>query len=381
MVDKTTKVIVGIVVILVVIMFGMIVFQGEPSTTGSVVGTSGDVIKIGVIMPLTEAAADIGKSNVRAFEVAVDEINDEGGIDGKQIEVIIEDSKGCDSKTAVSAMQKLINVDKVPIVYSLCSGVALATHPIAESNKVVHFGCASNPDVTHAGDYMFRIVPADDFAGEVAANYVQDEFNAQKVAILHCDNDWCVGLKDSFKENFLKLGGQIVAEEQIKTDTTDARAELTKIKASNPDLVYFTGYPGETVVVFKQSKELGLTMPFFGGDAWLDQSIADEAGDTANNKYFTTPAKAYTKEFERKVDGDIAICAPESYDLVYVLAQTIEKSGTNPTDIKNELYKLRNFRGESGTFGIDSNGDLLGGALDIKAFMSGKIIDYELKVA
>ena len=336
-----------------------------------------EVIKIGAILPLTSNAADIGKSNKTAIEIAVKEINEKGGINGRKIQLIIEDSTGCNSKTAVTAMQKLVNVDKVVAVYTICSNVVLSTHSIAEQAKVVHFGCGTNPNIRELGDYMFRIVAADDFVGRVAAKYVKDKFSANKVAVLHCDNDWCVGLKDVFIEVFKNSGGQILAEEQIKTGATDARTELSKIKNTNPDLVYFPSYPQEAITVFRQAKEIGLDVPFFGGDAWLDQTIPDRAGDTAENKFFTTPPSNYSKEFEEKLKGDMAICTPEVYDIVYILASMIEKVGVDSEAIKNELYNLRNYKGESGTIGLDEKGDLIGATFDIKTFKDGAIVDYE----
>lgn len=369
---KTTKIIIGVVIAVIIIGGIWYIATREPKEEG--------VIKIGLILPLTRDLADIGNSNKAAIELAVKEINEKGGVDGREIKLIIEDSIGCDSKTAVTAMQKLVNIDKVTAVYSVCSGVAMSTHPIAEEAKVVHFGCASIPAISELGDYMFRIIPADDFAGKVAAEYVKDKFSANKVAVLNCDNDWCVGIKDAFIEAFQGLGGQIVIEEQIKADATDVRTELTKIKNTNPDLIYFAGYPQGTIIVFKQAKEIGLDVPFFGGDAWSDQSIPKEAGDTAENKFFTTPAGNYSKEFEAKVNGDIAICTVEAYDVIYILADMIRKVGVDSEAIKNELYNLRDYKGESGVIGLDEKGDLIGAAFDIKTFKDGKIVDYELGV-
>ncbi len=343
---------------------------------------TGEPIKIGLIVPLTGNAADIGLSNKRASEIAVTEINQKGGVDGRPIKLVFEDSVGCDSRIAVTAMQKLVNVDKVVAVYSVCSNVALSTHSVAEIAGVVHFGCASNPDVRELGDYMFRIIPSDDFAGKVAARYVKDEFDANSVAVLNCDNDWCVGIKNAFIESFRALGGEIVAEEQIRTGASDARTELTKIKNAGPELIYFAGYPQESIVVFKQAKELGLDVPFFGGDAWLDQTIPQETEEeVVANKFFTTPAKNYSKSFEQKIEGDIAICTPEAYDIMYILANIMEKVGVDSEAVKNELYNLKNYKGEGGIIGLDEKGDLMGANFDIKAYEGGEIIDYDLGIS
>lgn len=369
---KSTKIIIGIVIAVIIIGGIWYSLTKQPKEE--------EVIKIGLVLPLTGDAADIGKSNKVAIEIAVKEINEKGGINGREIQLVIEDSVGCDSKTAVTAMQKLVNVDKVTAVYSVCSGVAMSSHPVAEQGKTVHFACASHKDIRELGDYMFRIVPADNFAGKVGAKYVKDKFNANKVAVLHCDNDWCVGIKDAFIEAFQSLGGEIVAEEQVSADATDVRTELTKIKNTNPDLVYSPLYPQGAIIVFKQAKEIGLDVPFFGGDAWLDQSIPQEAGDTAENKFFTTPAGNYSEEFEAKVNGDIAICTVEAYDVIYILANAIEKVGVDSEAIKNELYNLRDYKGESGMIGLDEKGDLIGASFDIKTFKDGEIVDYESEI-
>jgi len=363
----------GVIVIAIVIVTSLLIGTVDNPTGAS---TSKKPIKIGLLMPMTSNAADIGRSNKLAFEIAVSEINAAGGVNGRPIQVIVEDSVGCDPKVGVTGMQKLINVDKVNAVYSGCSGVALASHPVAEAAKIVHIGCASNPAVTYLGDYMFRIAPSDSVAGKAAAQFVLDHFKAKRVAILSCDNDWCVGIRDSFKDTFKSLGGNIVSEELIKAGSSDARTQLSKIKNSNPDLIYFPGYPQESIAVFKQAKELGINVPFLGGDAWFDSSVATQTGDTGVNKFFTVPAESVSKEFEQKVGGDFAICTTHAYDAAYILANIMKKVGTDSVKMKNELYKLRNYVGESGVIGLDENGDLLGAAFDIKTIKDGKFVDY-----
>lgn len=372
--SKNTKWIIGVIIVVVIIGIAYFVSK-NPSQP-----TSTEPIKIGLLYPLTGNAADIGKNDKTAFEIAVKEINEKGGIKGRKIQIIAEDSHGCDAATAVTAMQKLVNIDKVVAVDSVCSNVTIASHPVAETGKVIHFGCASSPVIRELGDYMFRIIPSDEFAGKVAAEYAKDKFSANKVAILYCDSDWCIGIKDAFAEKFKSLGGQILIEEQIKMGATDARTEVTKIKNTAPDLVYFPSYPQEGIAAFKQAKELGLNVPFLGGDAWLDNSIPQSAGNTTENKFFLTPAKNYSKLFEEKMQGDIALCAPEAYDTMYILANAMEKVGFNPEAIKNELYNLKGYKGESGIIGLDEKGDLIGASYDIKTFKDGKIADYELGI-
>ncbi|VVB79307.1 Chemotactic signal transduction system substrate-binding protein BasB [uncultured archaeon] len=373
--DKTTKILAWLAGIVIIAIILLVVF-GNGSPTGNVIDSGTGPIKIGLISPLTGSAASIGIANKNAVELAVKEVNDEGGINGRPLQLIVEDSKNVDPKEATTAMQKLVNVDKVTAVFNVGSGATLASHPVAEAGKVIHFGIASNPKISDAGDYLFRACPSDDYAGKVAAKYIKETMKINKVAVLKCDNDWCTGLADAFVQSYTALGGEVLIQEQIKVDTADARTELSKIKETNPELVYFTGYPGETITVFKQAKELGISVPFFGGDAWTDESIAKETQGTVGKVYFTTPSSSYSSEFAEKIGGNVAIGAAESYDSIHIVAQVMRKVGTNTEKIKDELYKVRNYHGQSGIIGIDAKGDLLGGALDIKTLQGGKIVDY-----
>ncbi|MFA5967004.1 MAG: ABC transporter substrate-binding protein [Patescibacteria group bacterium] len=338
-------------------------------------------IKIGLLAPLTGNGSDIGINNKKAFEVAVAEVNAQGGVNGRPFQVVVEDSQGCDPKVGATAMQKLVNIDKVTAVYSIASGVAMSSHPIAEQGKVVHFSCASNPTVTTLGDYMFRTTPSDSFAGQVAADYIFNQMKIKKVAVLNCDNDWCVGLKNAFKERFVQQGGSVVIEEQIKSGAKDIRTELAKIKTVNPELIYFPSYPIEALTGFRQAKELGINVPIFGGDVWLDEVLANNIAGIGGDKFFTTPAKNYSEAFKQKIGGSVSLCAPDAYDIPMIWAKVLKKTGTDPESFKNALYKMAPYQGESGVISFDANGDLKQAVFDIKSFADGAIKDYQLKVS
>ena len=226
-------------------------------------------IKIGFIGPLSGDVASMGQSAKAAVELAVEEINSNGGVSGRPLEVIYEDGK-CEPKDSTSAANKLVNIDGVAVIIGgLCSGETLAAAPIAEIGKTVLLSyCSSNPKITEAGDYIFRDYPSDAFQGKVAAEKIYNELNAKNVAILYCLGDWCVGIKDVFKKRFGELGGSITIEEGYEQDARDLRTQITKIKDSKPDLIYFLGYTEASIVGLKQLKEMGVEIPKFGGDAW-----------------------------------------------------------------------------------------------------------------
>lgn len=209
-------------------------------------------IKIGAILPLTGDAAKYGESAKRAIDLAVEEINSTGGIKGSKIKVIYEDDQALPEK-GVSAIQKLITVDKVHVVIgAMPSSVTLAMAPIAEKNKVVLFSPASsNPKITEAGDYIFRNDVSDIFEGGKMADETWQRLKFRKAAVLYINNDYGVGIKDVFVYRFTVLGGEIVATENFEQGTTDFRTQLTKIKQGNPEAVYIVGYK-EQIQILKQ---------------------------------------------------------------------------------------------------------------------------------
>src|SRR3989338_266462 len=170
--------------------------------------------KIGVMLPLTGDGAAYGLPIQKALKIAFDEINAKGGVNGAKLDPIYEDSK-CNPKDGNAAAQKLINVDKVKVIIGgACSGETLGASPLTESNKVILISpSATSPDVTNAGDFVFRVAPSDAYAGTVAAEYAYNELNARKAAIIAETTDYTQGLARVFREQFTKLGGELVADE------------------------------------------------------------------------------------------------------------------------------------------------------------------------
>ncbi|MEK7180820.1 MAG: ABC transporter substrate-binding protein [Patescibacteria group bacterium] len=372
--SKTVKIIIWLIVIVVVIAIGV-----SLSKKGGDTGTG--PIKIGFVGPLTGDAAGIGENLRAAVEVARDEINTAGGVKGRQIEVIFEDGQ-CDPKAAVNAGNKLVSVDKVvAIVGGLCSSETLAITPIAEQAKIPLVSPAStNPKITEAGDYIFRFVPSDLFQGKFAAEYLLKTMKKDKVGILYCLSDWCTGIESVFKQNFVDGGGKIVAEEGYQQDSRDLRSQITKVKAANPDIVYFLGYSDASIVGLKQLQELGVKVPIFGGDAWDDVKIAEGAGKAANDAMFSvTAAKEYAQSFvdamkAKNADKELNTYSGRGYDILKVFADIMGRVGVDSTKIKVELYKVKDYQGIADTYTLDEKGDLSSANYSIKKFQNGKII-------
>ncbi len=352
---KSMKWLWGIVVIIAIIILALA--SSKPKETGP--------IKIGFIAPLTGDAASLGQNSRAAVEISVKEINDAGGINGRPLEIIYEDGQ-CSGKPASDAANKLINIDKVPVIIGgLCSGETSSFTDAAEKSKTVVLSyCSSAPALTFAGDYIFRNYPSDSYQGSFAADYIYNKLGKRNVAVLYVNTDYGVGIKDVFDKKFKELGGNLLDEESFKQNSSDLRTELTKIKSVKPELVYFIGYTEETIPGIKQAKDLGINVPYFGADAWGDSKIWSTLGSLAEGDMYTmvyTPLNdAFKSNMLAKIgNNEITVCTPQAYDAVKIIAQIITKVGTNSEAIKNELYKTEYKGGVSAPdIKFDSNGDV-----------------------
>ena len=373
--NKTSKIIIGIIVLAVVVWGGVKLFRTKEEKTK-------ETIKIGVILPLTGDLSSFGEGSKIATELAVKEVNDSGGVNGKKIEVIIEDSK-CSSVPAINAVQKLINLDRVSaVIGEICSSATLAVAPIIEQNKIPLISpCSSAPDITNSGDYIFRIYPSDFFEGKIVAEYVKNKLGYSKVAMLYINNDWGNGLEKVFKETFMKLGGNIVVEESYQQGSKDLRAHLAKIKSANPEFIYFIGYIDEATIGLKQTKELKINIPVFGNSSWSESKLISEAKSASEGAYWIElksliPSAFLEKEMELKRNNkEIPVCSTQYYDAVKVLTKSLMNiSDISGENIKNKLYQTR-LSGLSGEISFDKNGDLMSAKYVIKVIKDGKAVE------
>jgi branched-chain amino acid transport system substrate-binding protein len=323
-----------------------------------------ETIGIGVAAPLTGEVASYGEKVKRASVLAEEEMNAAGGINGKKLRLILEDSR-CDPATGVSVMKKLVDIDKVPVVLGeTCSSVTLAMAPIAEKNKVVLLTpISSNYKITDAGDYVFRLAPSDALQGRLVAKWIK-ELGYTKAAVIFVNNDYGVGLKDGFTKNFEELGGKVVLAEGFQQGARDFRAQLAKIKNAKVEVIFAPAYPEEAGQLLKQRKELNVAIPLIGTDPYHDPKIFDLAGDAANGVMFADVAggsgpgwDAFVKAYKAKYGIEPDIVAAEAYDSVKVVAQVMSQAGFEPNKIKEGLYTLKGYMGATGAIEFDKNGD------------------------
>ncbi|MCD6147756.1 ABC transporter substrate-binding protein [bacterium] len=327
------------------------------------------VVKIGAVLVLTGPDAKAGQSAKQGIEMAVEEINASGGVKSRKIKVIYEDDGG-EPQKSVSAVQKLINVDKIlAILGPMWSSCVLAVAPIVESKGVVILSpTASSPKITYAGDYIFRNTYSDAIEGAKTAEFASKELKYGKAGILFINNDYGVGLKDAFKRKFEELGGKIVIDEGYDPKTTDFRTILVKVKERSPEVIYIAGY-SEMGQLLRQMRETGIKIPVLSCIMFEISDIAKVAGKAAEGVIYAYPSYdpekgneitlKFAKKFKEKYGTLPDPEAAFSYDAVKILALAMEKGGFTSEDIKNALYKIKGYNGITGKTSFDENGDVI----------------------
>ena len=343
--------------------------ESEPKSTAG----SGETIKIGVNLELSGAVASYGTSEADGIALAVDEINEAGGIDGQEIEIIKVDNKS-DAAEATNAAIKLTTQDKVvAIIGAATSGATVAQAQIANDNEtplISPSGTSPNVTVNDDGsvnEYVFRTSFIDPFQGTVAANFAANELGVKNVAIFS-DNasDYSKGLASSFKEDFEAAGGKVVEEESYVAKDTDFRSTLTRIKSANPEFIFIPGYYEEVGLIVKQAREMGIDVPLMGADGWDSPILLDLAGAEALNNTFTTnhysseDPDGIIQDFNDKFNEKYSKM-PDSfnalgYDTVYLLADAIKRAGsTDSTKIKDALAATKDLELVTGLYSVDEN--------------------------
>ena len=332
---------------------------------------AGDTIRIGEFASLTGKEATFGTSSHRGTLLAIKEINAAGGVLGKPLQLIHEDNRSLQGESATIA-KKLITRDKVvALLGEVASGRSLEVAPIAQQYQVPMISPAStNPQVTRTGDYVFRVCFTDPFQGRLLATFARNSLEAQRVAILSdVSQAYSVGLAQFFREPWLAGGGTIVADEKYNGGEKDFRAQLTTIKAANPDAIMVPGYYTDVGLIVAQARQLGITAPLFGGDGWEAPELIGIAGAEAlEGTYYSTHfspesteplsrrfVEAYSAEYGGQVPDAMAALG---YDSVHVLADAIRRAGSTESQaLRDALAATREFSGATGLTTLDENRD------------------------
>ncbi|MBI2617915.1 penicillin-binding protein activator [Candidatus Kaiserbacteria bacterium] len=361
-----------------VIAVVLIVWLGYSSFSGDRVSDKTGPIKIGVSLPLTGEASAYGEAVRGGVELAAKEFNDQGGINGRVVELIIEDDK-C-NQAGSSVFNKLVNVDKVhAIIGPLCSAAAGPGLPVAQSAGIPTIVVGSAPALTSIGDFIFRVYPSDALQGKVSAEFIFNELGKKNVAVVYVQNDWGQGIQETFIKRFKELGGTISVNESVLQDSVDLRTQLTKVKSAAAEALYFPVYVQNAIAGVRQIRELGLNIPVVAGDVFADESIFSLPA--AEGIVYIQGKSNNPEEFQNKVLELSGVSGnaftPYFYDAVRVMLSVIKDVGTDPDDIKKALVNLSYDESIAvPKISFDEVGDLVGAEVDIRVIQNGKSVPY-----
>jgi branched-chain amino acid transport system substrate-binding protein len=342
-------------------------------------GAGHATVSIGFFGDLTGPTFNFGLSAKNGVLMAADEINQAGGINGRQIDIVIEDDKGSPEEAA-QVTGKLIDRYKViAIIGAGASGNSLASAPKAQSARVPLIAPSStNPAVTQVGDYIFRACFIDAFQGEVMAKFAVNTLKAKRAAImLDFNSPYSRGLTDFFEFSFAKLGGEIVVKQSYSQGDPDYRGQLSAIKAADPDVIYIPGYYGDVAIIAKQARQLGLTVPLLGADGWDAPELWDLGGDALNGSYISNhysaddPSETIQKFVHsyRQRYGNLTpdAHAALAYDALRFLAEAIARAGTTEgPKLRDALAETKNFAGVTGIISMDRDRNAVKPAVILK---------------
>ncbi len=370
-----------------IILVGVFAVTGCGQKPQGPAQTDADVIKIGVYEPLTGASAAGGQMTVEGIKLANIMYPE---VLGKKIELVIEDNK-TDKTEAANAVSRLIEKHEISaIIGSYGSSLSMGGGPVARDAGVPVVGCSpTNPLVTLDNEYYFRVCFIDPFQGKVVAKYAYESLDAKTAAIImDVSNDYSVGLSNFFKKAFVEFIGDekcIVAELKYKTGDQDFTGQLTSIKELKPDVVFAPGNYGESAILIKQARELGIDSVFMGGDTWEAPEFLDIGEDAVEGAVFSTH---YTEEapvtevsgefldaFKKEYSGnDANAFAALGFDAYLVVRDAIERAGSaDPQAIRDALAETKDFKGATGIITLDENGDAEKSAV-VKKVEEGKFV-------
>lgn len=349
---KKNKVIRYLIVIAILILF-LIIFGRYDSSDS-------EKIKVGAILGLTGDSARWGENERMAIELATEKINNEGGIDGKLVEVIYEDSS-IDLAKTVSAFHSLTDIQGVKFILGpTWSDPAIALGPLAKQKDVIVIA-ASASLLPEEKDFVFSTWPPDKKAAEVlAAQVYEDGF--RNVAVLSVPYLWGDNLQKSFSDKFIELGGEITYKAKFPSTGKDVRTEILKIKESNPQALYLVANVSEATEYFNRASELGFSIPTYGTDTTPeDPELLASVGNLIEGVKYFMPKEGNNSEFitsfKEKFEKEPSVSADEMYDSAMILFEALKNcSDFSSVCVSDYIKNIKDYKGASGTFSFDENG-------------------------
>lgn len=339
---------------------------------------SAETVKIAAIGAKTGDAATSYASLFPAIRLAAEELNKQGGLLGKQIEVLELDNKSTSLGSKIAA-QKAVEAGVAAVIGAYWSSHSLAMAPVLQAAQIPMISpLSTNPKVTLVGDYIFRVCFIDPFQGAVLANFALQDLNAKTAVVLtQAGNAYSMGLAQNFKKGFQKSEGKILWEESYSKGATNFKQIVEKTGSLNPDVVFLPGYPRESGFIIKQARKSGVSAIFLGGDGW-GLPMYEYGGEAIHRNYYCvhwhedSPSEKNQKLIQAyKIrygeDTIVTVGVPLSYDAMLVFADAVRRADSLvPAQIRDALSATTNFQGVTGHISFDQNGDPVKSAVILK---------------
>ena len=332
-------------------------------------GGGNDKVRIGVFMSTTGTTANFGISSVNGIKLATDEINAAGGINGKPVELLVQDDRS-DPSEAATIVTKFVTQDQVhAVIGEVASSRSLAAAPIAQNAKIPMLTPSStNPEVTKKGDFIFRSCFIDPVQGAAIAQFAAKSLGAKTAAIMvDRKNDYSTGLEKVISETFTKFGGKMVATQSYQEGDQDFNAQLTSLKGANPEVIFVPGYYNDVGLIAKQARDKGITVPLIGGDGWDSEQLYKIGGTALNGSYFTNHYSPYdtdpkvvkfVTDYKAKYGSTPDALAATAYDAARIMFDAIKRSKSLAgPDIRDALAATKDYPGVTGTVTFNQNRD------------------------
>lgn len=329
----------------------------------------GNKVRIGVFMSTTGTTANFGISSVNGIKMAADEINAAGGINGKQVELLVQDDRS-DASEAATIVTKFVTQDQVnAVIGEVASSRSIAAAPIAQNAKIPMLTPSStNPEVTKKGDFIFRSCFIDPYQGAAIAQFAAKTLGAKTAAIMvDRKNDYSTGLEKVITETFTKFGGKMVATQSYQEGDQDFNAQLTSLKGANPEVIFVPGYYNDVGLIAKQARDKGITVPLIGGDGWDSEQLYKIGGTALNGSYFTNHYSPYdtdpkvqkfVSDYKARYNSTPDALAATAYDAANIMFDAIKRSKSlSGPDIRDALQATNAFPGVTGTVTFNQNRD------------------------
>ncbi|MFA6376588.1 MAG: ABC transporter substrate-binding protein [Candidatus Paceibacterota bacterium] len=336
-------------------------------------------IKIGHLASLSGDYDYYGEWEKEGIDLAVEGINKKGGINGQKLLAVREDDQA-DADKSVLALSKLIFTDKIQaVIGALSSEVLLADTPIAEKNKVVLMAPLAGTNKITAGDYTFRIYPSNTQQGETLVAAVAAA-GYKNVAIIYINNEYGLDIAKAVRGAAGRSGIDIFIMEGYRAETIDFKEQLARIKEKNPEAIFLLSYPKDMRIILKQAHEQGVAAKFFAPDTFIDPGVIASPKKVTEGIVYIMPEEKFsddfTKKFKKKYGRNPNVFNALNYDALNLLALAIERGGNDGAAIKEELLKIKDYQGSTGSITFDANGNAINRPLTLKTVKEGKAVLY-----